>query len=284
MSSSIESLISREYEAGFVTDIESDTFPPGLNEDVVRAISARKNEPAFMLEWRLKAYRRWLTMKEPHWPNVHYNPIDYQAVSYYSAPEDEEASRQSRRGRSRAAEDLPAARHSADGAEDPLRRRGGRDLRFGLGRHDDARGAVEARDHLLLVGRSDPRAFGARGEVPRLRRSLQRQFLRRVEQCRLLRRLVRVRTKRRALPDRAVDVLPHQLGGHGPVRADADRRRRGLVRELPRGMHGAQAQHEPAARRGRRDHARSRERRRSTRPSRTGTPATRKAAAASSTS
>ena len=86
MSSSIESLITREYEAGFVTHIESDTFPPGLNEDVVRAISARKNEPAFMLDWRLKAYRRWLTMKEPHWPNVHYNPIDYQGVSYYSAP------------------------------------------------------------------------------------------------------------------------------------------------------------------------------------------------------
>src|SRR5438093_4182738 len=86
MSSSIENLISREYEHGFVTDIEADTLPPGLNEDVVRAISARKNEPAFMLEWRLKAYRRWLTMKEPHWPNVHYGPIDYQAASYYSAP------------------------------------------------------------------------------------------------------------------------------------------------------------------------------------------------------
>src|SRR6478736_4651893 len=86
MSSSIESLISREYQHGFVTDIESDTLPPGLSEDVVRAISAKKDEPAFMLEWRLKAYRRWLTMKEPHWPNVHYNPIDYQAVSYYSAP------------------------------------------------------------------------------------------------------------------------------------------------------------------------------------------------------
>src|SRR6478736_9133365 len=86
MSSSIESLISREYEAGFVTDIESDTFPPGLNEDVVRAISARKNEPAFMLEWRLKAYRRWLTMKEPHWPNVTYPPIDYNSLVYYSAP------------------------------------------------------------------------------------------------------------------------------------------------------------------------------------------------------
>jgi Fe-S cluster assembly protein SufB len=86
MSSSIETLISREYEAGFVTDIEADTLPPGLSEDVVRAISAKKNEPAFMLEWRLKAYRRWLTMKEPHWPNVTYGPIDYQGISYYSAP------------------------------------------------------------------------------------------------------------------------------------------------------------------------------------------------------
>src|SRR3954468_10969899 len=86
MSSSIESLISREYEAGFVTDIEADTLPAGLSEDVVRAISAKKDEPAFMLEWRLKAYRRWQTMKEPHWPNVTYGPIDYQGISYYSAP------------------------------------------------------------------------------------------------------------------------------------------------------------------------------------------------------
>jgi Fe-S cluster assembly protein SufB len=86
MSSSIDSLISREYQHGFVTDIEADTLPPGLNEDVVRAISARKSEPAFMLEWRLKAYRRWLTMREPHWPNVTYEPVNYQGVSYYSAP------------------------------------------------------------------------------------------------------------------------------------------------------------------------------------------------------
>src|SRR5499426_2826722 len=86
MSSSIESLISREYQHGFVTDIESDTLPPGLSEDIIRAISAKKQEPAFMVEWRLKAYRRWLSMKEPHWPNVHYGPIDYQALSYYSAP------------------------------------------------------------------------------------------------------------------------------------------------------------------------------------------------------
>src|SRR5665213_1245976 len=86
MSSSIETLISREYQHGFVTDIESDTFPPGLSENVVRAISEKKSEPAFMVEWRLKAYRRWLTMKEPHWSNVKYPAIDYQGISYYSAP------------------------------------------------------------------------------------------------------------------------------------------------------------------------------------------------------
>jgi Fe-S cluster assembly protein SufB len=86
MSSQIDSLISREYTAGFVTDIEADTIAPGLSEDVVREISRRKNEPKFMLDWRLKAYKRWLTMSEPHWPNVKYPPIDYQGASYFSAP------------------------------------------------------------------------------------------------------------------------------------------------------------------------------------------------------
>ncbi len=82
----IEDLINREYEAGFYTDIESDAIPIGLGEDVIRLISAKKQEPAFMLEWRLKAYRHWTTMKEPSWQNVHYPPIDYQDISYYSAP------------------------------------------------------------------------------------------------------------------------------------------------------------------------------------------------------
>ena len=86
MSASIESLVNREYQHGWVTDIESDTVPPGLSEDVVRLISQKKNEPEWLLEWRLKAYRRWLTMKEPHWANVTYPAIDYQALSYYSAP------------------------------------------------------------------------------------------------------------------------------------------------------------------------------------------------------
>ncbi|MGH9438405.1 MAG: Fe-S cluster assembly protein SufB, partial [Terriglobia bacterium] len=84
--STIEQLANKEYKFGFVTDIEEDKVPVGLNEDVVRLISAKKNEPEFMLEWRLKAYRLWLTMKEPTWANVHYPPIDYQAACYYSAP------------------------------------------------------------------------------------------------------------------------------------------------------------------------------------------------------
>ncbi len=82
----IESLINRRYEHGFVTDIESDSLPPGLDEDIVRAISAKKDEPEFMLEWRLKAYRHWLTMQEPAWAHVHYPKIDFQKISYFSAP------------------------------------------------------------------------------------------------------------------------------------------------------------------------------------------------------
>jgi Fe-S cluster assembly protein SufB len=82
----IEQLATREYKYGFFTEIESETLPPGLNEDVIRAISAKKQEPEWLLDFRLKAYRAWLTMKEPTWHNVHYDPIDYQAISYYSAP------------------------------------------------------------------------------------------------------------------------------------------------------------------------------------------------------
>lgn len=86
MSTSIETLVNKEYQYGFVTDVDSDTLAPGLTEDVVRLISSKKNEPEWLLEWRLKAYRRWLTMTEPHWPNVKYPPIDYQGARYYSAP------------------------------------------------------------------------------------------------------------------------------------------------------------------------------------------------------
>jgi Fe-S cluster assembly protein SufB len=84
--SPVETLVRGEYSAGFVTDIESETLPPGLDTDVVRFISARKNEPAWLTEWRLKAFHGWQAMTPPEWAHVHFPPIDYQAISYYSAP------------------------------------------------------------------------------------------------------------------------------------------------------------------------------------------------------
>ncbi|HNW08297.1 MAG: Fe-S cluster assembly protein SufB [Verrucomicrobia bacterium] len=82
----IAGLVRKEYKYGFVTDVETESAPPGLNEDIVRFISAKKREPEFLLEWRLRAYRHWLTMREPNWAHVHYPPIDYQDSVYYSAP------------------------------------------------------------------------------------------------------------------------------------------------------------------------------------------------------
>ncbi len=82
----VEEFARRDYKYGFVTDIEQDVIPPGLDEDVVREISRRKEEPEWLLEWRLKAYRHWLTMEEPHWPKVEYKPTDYQSISYWASP------------------------------------------------------------------------------------------------------------------------------------------------------------------------------------------------------
>lgn len=82
----LEAFTSQEYKYGFETLIEQDTFPPGLNEEVIRAISLKKNEPAFLLEWRLKAYKKWQSMKEPTWAFINYPQIDYQSISYFAAP------------------------------------------------------------------------------------------------------------------------------------------------------------------------------------------------------
>jgi Fe-S cluster assembly protein SufB len=82
----IEDLANKEYKYGFVTDIETETIPRGLNEEIVRTISAKKNEPEWLTEWRLKAFRHWLTMEEPKWPHVKYGPISYQDIIYYAAP------------------------------------------------------------------------------------------------------------------------------------------------------------------------------------------------------
>jgi Fe-S cluster assembly protein SufB len=86
MSAQIDKALNQKYEAGFVSDIESETFAPGLNEDVIRRISANKNEPEWMLEWRLHAYKNWLTLEEPEWAHLHYPKINYQNISYFSAP------------------------------------------------------------------------------------------------------------------------------------------------------------------------------------------------------
>jgi Fe-S cluster assembly protein SufB len=84
--SEVKILATQEYKYGFVTDIEQETVPPGLNEDIIRLISAKKQEPEWLLDWRLKAFRHWLTMKEPTWANVKYGPIDYQSIRYFAAP------------------------------------------------------------------------------------------------------------------------------------------------------------------------------------------------------
>src|SRR5690606_37003949 len=86
MSEQVEQLIRKEYAAGFHTAIDTDTLPPGLNEEVVRFISARKNEPEWLLEWRLQAFRAWQEMPEPDWAQLKYEKVDYQSISYFSAP------------------------------------------------------------------------------------------------------------------------------------------------------------------------------------------------------
>ena len=82
----LRELSEQKYKYGFVTDVDADTVPAGLSEETVRLISAKKGEPQFMLEWRLKAFRHWLTMQEPTWANVRYPKIDYQKIVYYAAP------------------------------------------------------------------------------------------------------------------------------------------------------------------------------------------------------
>jgi Fe-S cluster assembly protein SufB len=84
--STIEQFAAQDYKFGFITDVEQETFPPGLNEQIIARLSAKKEEPEWMLEWRLKAYRHWLNQTEPTWANVHYTPIDYQSISYYAGP------------------------------------------------------------------------------------------------------------------------------------------------------------------------------------------------------
>ncbi len=223
--------------------------------------------------------------EEPTWAHVRYTPIDYQAISYYSAPEGHgHGAEEPGRGRSEAARDLRQARHPAARARAARGRGGRRGVRQRLGRDHVQGQAGGGRRHLLLVLRGGAEPSGAGPAVPRHGRALSRQLLRDAELRGVHRRLVRLHAEGRALPDGAVDVLPHQRREDRPVRAHADHRRRRQPRELPRRLHGADARREPAARRGRRARGARRRARSSTRPCRTGTPATSRAAAASTTS
>ena len=223
---SLEALVGQKYRHGFVTDIEADTVPPGLNEDVIRLISRKKGEPQFMLDWRLKAYRHWLTMREPHWAHLRIAPIDYQAISYYSAP--------------KAHADAPK---SLDEVDPKLLETYDK---LGIPLHERARlagVAVDAvfdsvsvattfKERLAKAGvifcsfsEAVQKHPGARRAVSRHGRAVHRQLLRDAQLRGVHRRLVRVRAEGRALPDGAVDVLPHQRREDRPVRAHADRRR-----------------------------------------------------------
>ena len=170
-----------KYKYGFVTDIDTDTAPKGLNEDIIRFISARKEEPQWLLDWRLKAYGHWLTMEEPDWAKVGYPPIDYQDAYYYSAPKSAEDGPESL-DEGRPGSCWPPTRSSAfplqgtGGArrrEERCRRRG---VRQRLGRHDIQGDPRSPRGHLLLDLRGGEGPSGAGEEISRLRGSLLGQF------------------------------------------------------------------------------------------------------------
>src|SRR5664279_11883 len=186
-----------QYKYGFVTDIESEKAPIGLSEDTVRFISAKKNEPAWMLEWRLEAFKRWLTMREPTWARVDYPKIDYQNSYYYSAPK----------------RNVLASLDEVD----PEILRTYEKLGIPLREQEIIAGVVRPE--------GDPRASGTGEEVSRFGRAGHRQLLRHAQFRGVLRRLVRLRAAGRALPDGIIDLFPHQRGEHRPVRAHADHRR-----------------------------------------------------------
>ena len=207
----IETLANREYKWGFVTDIEAESAPPGLNEEIVRFICHKKGEPQWMLDWRLKAYRHWLKMEEPHdWPKLKYPPIDYQCASYYSAPKPEEE--EPGRGRSGAAGDLREARHPAGASALLLAGRGGRrGVRLASPSRPPSRTSSPSR------GSSSARSSEAVREHPELVQKYlgsvvpySDNFFATLNSAVFTRRQLRLHPQGRPLPDGAEHLLPHQ--------------------------------------------------------------------------
>ena len=164
------------YKYGFVSRDRVRPGPEGAERRHGPVHFAKKEEPEWLLEWRLEAFRRWLTMDEPKWARVSYPPIDYQNIYYFAAPKSVAGAEVARRGRSGAAAHLRQARHPAGRAGDPCRRRaaeggGRRRFRFGFGRHDLQGGARQGGRHLLLVLRGGPKSSRSGAPLPRLGRA-----------------------------------------------------------------------------------------------------------------
>ena len=217
----IESLrsLQGDYKYGFVTDIESDFAPKGLNEDTVRFISAKKEEPQWLLDWRLKAFSIWQQTqeREPTWARVTYPKIDYQEIYYYAAPK-----------RSKQPESLdevdPELLRTYEKLGIPLGERAALAgiavdavFELDLRRHHFQREAQRTGHHLLPDFRGCTRASGTGAPIPRQRRAIQRQLLCDAELRGVQRWLVRLRAARRALPDGAVDLFPDQRQELGAV-------------------------------------------------------------------
>ena len=224
----VHDLASRDYKWGFVTDIEEDRVPKGLNEDMIRLISARKNEPEFMLEWRLNALsplgQAWSRRRrEPKWANVHYRADRLSGHHLLLGAEAEAAAREPGRARSGDSAHLREAGHSAGRAEAAGRRRRGCGVRQRLGRdHLQGQAGGDGRD-LLLVFRGGAEASRPGEEISGHGGSAYRQLLCGAECGGVHRWLVCLCAQGRALPDGAFDLFPHQRGGDGAVRAHADR-------------------------------------------------------------
>ena len=220
---------AERYKYGFVTDIESEKAPKGLSADTVRYISAKKNEPDWMLEWRLAAFERWQSMREPRWARVKYPADRLSGRLLLFGAEIEAEARQPRSGRSETARNLQEARYPDHRAKAAGRRRRRCRVRQRV-RGDDVQGKAEgSRRYLLPDVRGAADAPRTRAQIFGLRRAGHGQFLRDAELGRLQRRLVRLRAAGRALPDGAVDLFPHQRGRNRPVRTHADHRRQGFI-------------------------------------------------------
>ena len=247
----VEEIDVDAYKYGFTTDIESEKAPKGLSEDIVRFISAKKNEPEWMTEWRLEAYRRWLTMQEPNWARVDYPPIDYQDLYYYSAPK-------STPGPKSLDEVDPELLRTYEKLGIPLREQ---EILAGV---ETRKVAVDAVFDSVSVATTFKEELAKAGvifcpisEAVQTHPELVRKYLGSVVPVTdnfyaTLNSAVFsdgsfvYMPEGRALPDGALHLFPHQRAEYGAVRAHADHRRRGLLRQLSRRLHGAQARREPA--------------------------------------